>query len=159
MLWEKSPTEIVAHFGYLEDAEDQYDHAIAVLIHRGEDPSWISRVLHVGTARVEKVLRGDGVDNSILQFVRSQMGPRPDHWAAPQAAEASARATAAINAEGKHPPTPQERDSVRSVVFLRLGEGASVRKISQEIGKSVGYVQKLRAEWSAQAGTQTGPEA
>lgn len=80
-LWDASPEETVAHFGYLEDADARTDYAIAVLAVRGEDPREIARLLHVGPARVDSVLRGAGSEDSVLERVRVGLGPRPDGWA------------------------------------------------------------------------------
>jgi len=147
VLWDASPAEIKTHFAYVEDVERRTDLAIAVLLHRGEPPARVAGAFYVTVGRVEKVLRGDGVKDSDIETVRSMVGPRPDGGATPHDGPTPSTPEEPVPKQAK---SPQDRDAVRSTAFRMFDEGAHVRPVARAIGKSVGFAQKLRAEWVAE---------
>ena len=154
LLWDASPTEIKAHVSFVEDMERRTDLAIAILLHRGESPGRVASALYVPVGRVERVLRGDGVKESPLETVRSMMGPRPDGYALPR----EEAATPAVRGpESKDPKPRPDVEAIRAMAFRMFDEGGPVRAIAKAIGKSVGFAQKLRAEWVAQRSAATAP--
>lgn len=84
---------------------------------------------------------------SDIETVRAMVGPRPDGGTPPRDGPMPSTPEESVPKEAK---SPQDRDAVRSTAFRLFDEGAHVRPVARAISKSVGFAQKLRAEWVAE---------
>lgn len=159
-LWNMAPVEVKEWFGYVRDLEKRTDYGIAVLLVRQESEKRIADLLSVSLSRVRDIRAGDGVEGSVLEFVRDLMGPPPEGWTPPNEGptppKESVRASNTSSAPG--PAKPKADDSlVRAAGFRLYDEMKSVRTVSEATGRSVGWAAKLRKEWEAVRATRQTP--
>ena len=145
-LWNLAPTEIKEWFGFFRDSEARIEYAIAVLIVRQEKDQRIAEVMSVPVSRVRGVRAGDGDPDSPLEYVRGQMGAPPDGWS--PAIDSAIPPTARL---ALPPPKPKADDSaIRATAFRRFEDGAHVRDVHRETGKSLGWCSKVYNDWKSQ---------
>jgi vacuolar-type H+-ATPase subunit H len=145
-LWNMAPAEVKEWFSFIRDTEARTDYAIAVLIVRQEKDKRIAEVMSVPVSRVRDVRAGDGDFKSRLEEVREQMGAPPDGWSPPidYAIPTAAR-------PGLPAPKPKADDSaIRATAFRRFEDGAHVRDVHRETGKSLGWCSKVYNDWKSQ---------
>ena len=145
-LWNMAPSEVKEWFSFIRDTEARTDYAIAVLIVRQEKDKRIAEVMSVPVSRIRDIRAGDGDFRSRLEEVREQMGAPPDggspliDHAIPTAAR-----------PGLPAPKPRTVDSaIRATAFRRFEDGAHVRDVHRETGKSLGWCSKVYNDWKSQ---------
>ena len=133
--------------------------AIAVMLHRGFSVRVIGDALHVPSQRVQRVQAGEGVTRPVrspIETVRFLMGPPPDGYVRPLEAASPSPSSARSSSKSLSPRDPDS--VVRATALRRFGEGAGVRDVARETGKSVGWASKVFREWkNRRAGASEAP--
>ena len=159
VLWSYSPEEIKAHLSDIQDLDRRIDTAIAVMLHRGFSVRVIGDALHVPSQRVQRVQAGEGVTRPVrspIETVRFLMGPPPDGYVRPLEAASPSPSSARSSSKSLSPRDPDS--VVRATALRRFGEGAGVRDVARETGKSVGWASKVFREWkNRRAGASEAP--
>ncbi len=146
VLWKMAPAEVKEWFSFIRDTEARTDYAIAVLIVRQEKDKRIAEVMSVPVSRIRDIRAGDGDFKSRLEEIREQMGAPPDGWSPLTDFAIPTTARPALPS----PKPKADASAIRATVFRRFEDGAHVRDVHRETGKSLGWCSKVYNDWKSQ---------